>query len=81
MEQWQDELLGIMKAAGANSEVRFLEGALTSVTPMRFKPDVGTESIGAVYMQHVVDGAAVNDRVLAIEDTRTRRIYVIGRVV
>lgn len=81
MEQWQDEFLGIIKRAGQNSEIRFLEGSLTAVSPLRFKPDIGTESIGAIYMQHVVDGAAVNDRVLAIQDNATKRVYVIGRVV
>lgn len=81
MEQWQDEFLNIIKRAGQNSEVRFLEGSLTSIAPLRFKPDVGTESVGAIYLKHVVDGAAVNDRVLAIQDVSTKRIYVIGRVV
>ena len=85
-QHWADELAELIKVKGENSEIRFLEGSLSSITPFRFRADIGAgESgqlgeLGAVFLKSAVHGAAVGDRVFGVQDMKTRRIYILGRI-
>ena len=78
---WQDELIGLVKQTGHNIDTRVLEGKITSVSPLRFQPDIASGEVNARFAEAVADDASVGQSVLAVQDMKTRRCYVIARLV
>ena len=85
-QHWADELADLIKVKGANSEIRFLEGSLSSIIPFRFRADIGAgESgqlgeLGAVFLKSAVDGAAVGDLVFFTDTIEGRSSRVPSHV-
>lgn len=80
MEQWQDALMNIIREGGKNHDLRLLPGKITSVSPLRFQPDITDRPIPARFARNVGDGAAENEPVLAIQEIESGDVYVIARL-
>lgn len=81
MQQWQDRLNEHIQTRGKNVDVRLLEGIVTNLSPLRFRPSGSDRDVNASFAAHVTDGLQNGAVVLALQDMATRRIYVIARLV
>ncbi|MDA5561947.1 hypothetical protein PJK55_14505 [Exiguobacterium sp. MMG028] len=81
MQQWQDRLNRHIENIGKNTDTRLLEGVVTGLTPLRFRPSGSDRDVNASFAAHVTEGLQVGAVVLAAQDMATRRIYVIARLV
>lgn len=81
-EQWPDRFLQLIKDAGKNTDIRIWTGRITEVVPLRFTIDEEKDerSIPARFSVEVANGAAIGDRVLALQDVETQQFFVISRL-
>lgn len=81
-EQWPDRFLKLIKDTGKNTDIRIWTGRITEVAPLRFTVDEEKEdrNIPARFSVEVADGAAIGDRVLALQDVETQQFFVISRL-
>lgn len=79
--QWQDDLVDVIKEIGAQETIRLVEGSVSGVSPLRFRPSNGEGgAVDASWSHTVADDASTGDRVLALHDLTTQRVYVIARL-
>lgn len=78
---WENQFLKLMKDQGQNTDVRILEGTVTDLNPLSFKPDVSDREVNARFSEQVANGAFVGQQVLALQDMSTRRCYVISKLI
>lgn len=78
---WGDQIIKAMQKQGYNQDVRLLEGSISNMDPLEFTPDLSGEPALARFSEAVANGAAEDQRVLALQDMTTQRIYVIARLV
>lgn len=78
---WENQFLKLMKDQGQNTDVRILEGTVTDLNPLSFKPDVSDREMNARFSEQVANGAFVGQQVLALQDMSTRRCYVISKLI
>ena len=78
---WENQFLKLMKDQGQNTDVRILEGTVTDLNPLSFKPDVSDREMNARFSEQVANGAFIGQQVLALQDMSTRRCYVISKLI
>lgn len=78
---WERDMLKLMQEKGYNTDVRVLEGIVSSTSPLTFRPFGFDVEMNARFAESVATGAAEGQTVLAIQDMTTRSCYVIARLV
>lgn len=78
---WEKDMLKLMQEQGYNIDTRVLEGVISSTSPLTFRPFGMESEMNARFAEHVADGAAEGQTVLALQDMTTRSCYVIARLI